>query len=51
MKATSYNPPAGLKRFQQMAFSVGALFLAVLMVGYLTDRAQFFHSYVFAFSF
>lgn len=51
MKATSYNPPAGLKRFQQIALGVGALFIAILMVGYLSDRAQFFHSYVFAFSF
>jgi hypothetical protein len=51
VKATSYNPPAGLKRFQQIAFSVGALFIAILMVGYLWDREQFFHSYLFAFGF
>lgn len=51
MKATSYNPPASLKRFQQIAFSVGALFVAILMVGFLLDRGQFFHSYVFAFCF
>ena len=51
MKATSYNPPAGLKRFQQLAFAVGALFVALLMVGYLLNRDQFFHSYLFAFSF
>ena len=51
MKATSYNPPAGLKRFQQIALVVGALFVALLMVGYLLNRDQFFHSYLFAFSF
>ncbi len=51
MKAVSYNPPAGLKRFQQIAFVVGALFIAILMVGYLVNRDQFFHSYLFAFSF
>ncbi|HYJ89087.1 MAG TPA: hypothetical protein VEW46_23675 [Pyrinomonadaceae bacterium] len=51
MKVTSYNPPAGLKRFQQIALVVGALFVALLMVGYLLNRDQFFHSYLFAFSF
>lgn len=51
MKATSYNPPAGLKRFQQIALVVGALFVALLMAGYLLNRDQFFHSYLFAFSF
>lgn len=51
MKAVSYNPPAGLKRFQQTALVVGALFVALLMVGYLLNRDQFFHSYLFAFSF
>lgn len=51
MKAVSYNPPAGLKRFQQTAFVVGALFIAILLVGYLVNRDQFFHSYLFAFSF
>lgn len=51
MKAISYNPPAGLKRFQQIALVVGALFVALLMVGYLLNRDQFFHSYLFAFSF
>jgi len=51
VKATSYNPPASLKRFQTIAFVVGALFMAIFVVGFLTDRAQFFHSYVFGFCF
>jgi hypothetical protein len=51
VKVTSYNPPAGLKRCQQIALVVGALFVALLMVGYLLNRDQFFHSYLFAFSF
>jgi len=51
VKATSYNPPAVLKRFQTIAFAVGALFMAIMVLGFLTDRAQFFHSYVFAFCF
>jgi hypothetical protein len=51
VKVVSYNPPAGLKRFQQIAFVVGALFIAILLVGYLMNRDQFFHSYLFAFSF
>jgi len=51
MKATSYNPPEGLKRLQQISYGIGGLFLVLLLIGYLVDRTQFFHSYVFAFSF
>lgn len=51
MKAVSYNPPAGLKRLQQVSYGIGGLFLVLLLIGYLVDRTQFFHSYVFAFSF
>jgi len=35
----------------QRAFPVGAVLFAVLVVGFLTNRAQFFHSYLFAFTF
>jgi hypothetical protein len=51
MKATSYNPPASLKRLRQIALVVGALFIAIMLVGYLLNPVQFFHSYVFAFCF
>ncbi|MDQ5845600.1 MAG: hypothetical protein M3539_09945 [Acidobacteriota bacterium] len=49
--STSYAAPAGVRRLQQRAFAIGALFIALLIVGFLLDRAQFFHSYIFAFSF
>lgn len=51
MTSMSYTAPPGVKRLQTVAFSVGALFMAILIVGFLMDRAQFFHSYLFAFSF
>jgi hypothetical protein len=51
VKSMSYVAPASVKRFQTVAFSVGALFMAILIVGFLLDRAQFFHSYLFAFAF
>lgn len=47
----SYIAPPSVKRLQTVAFLVGALFMAILIVGFLIDRAQFFHSYLFAFSF
>lgn len=49
--STSYASPAAVQRLQQRAFPIGALFIALLIVGFLLDRAQFFHSYIFAFSF
>jgi hypothetical protein len=49
--STSYAAPSGVRRLQQRAFLIGALFVALLIVGFLLDRAQFFHSYLFAFSF
>ncbi len=49
--STSYAAPASLSRWQRLALPVGALFMALLVIGFLTDRAQFFHSYLFAFSF
>ena len=47
----SYNAPPQLKRLQLWALPVGIVFLAVLIIGFATDRAQFFRSYLFAFSF
>ncbi len=51
MISASYAAPAGVKRFQQRALIVGVLFLAVFGIGFFFSRDQFFHSYVFAFSF
>jgi hypothetical protein len=51
MMSTSYAAPAVVRRLQQRSFPIGALFIAILIVGFLLDRAQFFHSYIFAFSF
>jgi hypothetical protein len=47
----SYVTPPNVKRFQQRALIVGAVFMLVAAAGFFTDRAQFFHSYLFAFSF
>jgi hypothetical protein len=47
----SYQAPASLKRWQQWALIVGVVFTVLLMVGFVLNRQQFFHSYVFAFSF
>jgi len=46
-----YNAPASVSRFQQLALIVGVVFAALLLAGFFLDRAQFFHSYLFAFSF
>lgn len=46
-----YNAPASVSRIQQLALIVGAVFTLVFAVGLFVDRAQFFHSYLFAFSF
>lgn len=46
-----YNAPASAARLSQRAFIVGIVFTLLLVVGFFLDRAQFFHSYVFAFSF
>lgn len=47
----SYTAPANVKRFQQRALIVGVVFLVLFAAGFFVDRAQFFHSYLFAFSF
>jgi hypothetical protein len=46
-----YNAPPGVKRFQQRALIVGIVFTLLLGLGFVLDRRQFFHSYLFAFSF
>jgi len=51
MMSASYAPPAGVKSFQQRALIVGVVFLLLFAVGFFLDRRQFFHSYLFAFSF
>ncbi|HZE73600.1 MAG TPA: hypothetical protein VE135_29155 [Pyrinomonadaceae bacterium] len=49
--STSYNLPSGIKRVQVPLFAVGALLFAILLIGLFIDRAQFFHSYLFGFTF
>jgi hypothetical protein len=46
-----YNAPPQVGRWQQRAFLIGAVFTVILLVGFVLDRRQFFHSYLFAFSF
>jgi hypothetical protein len=46
-----YNAPPGVARFQQLALIVGAVFTVLFAIGFFLDSAQFFHSYLFAFSF
>jgi hypothetical protein len=46
-----YNAPPSVNRFQQLALIVGVVFSVVMLVGSFMDRAQFFHSYLFGFSF
>jgi len=46
-----YNAPRSASRFQQLALIVGIVFTVVFAIGFFVDRAQFFHSYLFAFSF
>lgn len=47
----SYNAPPELKRLQQRALPVGVVLFAILVFGFLSDRGQFFRSYLFAFCF
>ena len=51
VKRGPYNAPASVSRFQRIALIVGIVFTLLLLVGFFVDRNQFFHSYVFAFSF
>jgi hypothetical protein len=51
MMQVSYNAPPELKRLPQRAFSVGVVLFTILVFGFLWNRAEFFRSYLFAFSF
>jgi hypothetical protein len=51
MMQVSYNAPPELKRLQQRALPVGVVLFAILVIGFLSNRGQFFRSYLFAFSF
>ena len=51
MMHVSYNAPPELKRLQQRALLVGVVLFAILVIGFLSNRGQFFRSYLFAFSF
>jgi hypothetical protein len=46
-----YNAPPNVNRFQQRALIAGAAFTVLFAVGFFLKRDQFFHSYLFAFSF
>ena len=47
----SYEPPVSIQRYQRMALLVGIVFSVIFLIGLFLDRAHFFHSYLFAFSF
>src|SRR5882724_897904 len=51
MVQAGYTPPEELKRVSTMALAGGALFFALLVFGFLIDRAQFFHAYLVGFIF
>ncbi len=51
MMQVSYNAPPELKRLPQRAFPIGVVLFTILVFGFLSNRAQFFRSYLFAFSF
>ena len=46
-----YNAPPNVKRVQQGALLVGVVFSVLFLMGSFLNRDQFFHSYLFAFSF
>src|SRR5258707_15150651 len=47
----SYTPPAELNRVRTVALVVGVVLSALLVLGALIDRAQFFHAYLVGFIF
>ena len=51
MIQTCYTPPAELSRVRTGALVGGVVFTALLMIGALIDRAQFFHAYLVGFIF
>jgi hypothetical protein len=46
-----YNAPPNVNRFQQRALIAGAVFTVLFVILFFVNRDQFFHSYLFAFSF
>lgn len=46
-----YNATANVNLFERRALIVGVVFTLLLAVGFFLNRDQFFHSYLFAFSF
>src|SRR5215813_180994 len=46
-----YAPPAELMRLRNIAGIVGAVLVALLLLGFLIDRDQFFHAYLIGFIF
>ena len=51
MTSGPYNAPPNVNRVQQRALIAGAVFALLFAVGFFLNRDQFFHSYLFAFSF
>lgn len=51
MTVGPYNAPTSVSRTQQRGLIVGVVFTLLLAAGLFLDRAQFFRSYLFAFSF
>ncbi len=51
MTVGPYNAPPNVSRFQQRALIAGAVFTVIFAFGFFLNRDQFFHSYLFAFSF
>lgn len=51
MISASYAAPALVQRLQQRALIVGVVFALLFAMGFFLDRRQFFHSYLYAFSF
>jgi len=46
-----YNAPPNVSRVQQRALIAGAVFTVIFVILFFVNRDQFFHSYLFAFSF
>ena len=51
MIQTGYTPPAELNRVRTVALVAGVVLSALLVLGALIDRAQFFHAYLVGFIF
>src|SRR5258706_10048161 len=51
MIPAGYTPPPELARVRNRALLVGVVFTALMVIGALTDRAQFFRAYLVGFIF